>query len=76
MATIASTQPVLDVDGSPLVGAVVRAYRRDTGAFLVAGVTDAMGEYSLETVYADLCDVVCLYPTLEYADKIIRTTPV
>lgn len=76
MPTISSTQPVLDVDGTPLVGAIVRAYRRDSGDPVGSTVTGETGEYSLTTAYDGLCQVLCLYPTLEYADKILRTTPV
>lgn len=76
MPIISSSTPVLDVAGLALAGAVVRAYRRDTGAFLVEGATGVDGNYSLTTAYTGTVNVVCLDPSENYADKILRTTPV
>lgn len=59
-----------------MVGAIVRVYRRDTGALIGDGATGSDGNYSIEVSHTGICQVVCLYPTSDYADKILRTTPV
>lgn len=76
MPVVASSSPVLDISGIPVIGRIVRVYRRDTGDLLVAGVTDSGGMYSLTTSHTGAVNVVCLDPTEDYADKILRTTPV
>lgn len=76
MPVVSSSTPVLDVSGVAAVGRVVRLYRRDTGDLLVSGTTDAAGMYSLTTSHTGTVNVICLDPSENYADKILRTTPV
>lgn len=76
MATVSGT--IIDANAQPVVR-TVRAYRRDTGAFLGEGISNvATGQYSIAVAHNGEVNVVMLddaLGTLEN-DQILRTTPV
>ena len=68
---------VTDASGTPLANTPVRLYRRDTGALLGSTPTNASGEYTIPTTYADEVQRIVLAPdgaTL-YNDIIDRVIP-